>query len=144
MTIRSGLKKIKKGRGTGWNLNQNRYDEILDMIWNLGIGLLGYDATMKKYIMIFLLAGLLIIVYQNGVRVDRDLAEKEMIAENCELNTDLEMMREEESDTQNEKADEKIHEKTDETKEIQGDIKGKRQPVEVENYVKFEIKPPTE
>ncbi len=48
---------------------------------------------MKKYIMIFLLAGLLIIVYQNGVRVGRDLAEKEMSVENCELNTDLEMMR---------------------------------------------------
>ncbi len=43
---------------------------------------------MKKYIMIFLLAGLLIIVYQNGFRVGRDLAEKEMSAENCELNTD--------------------------------------------------------
>lgn len=84
---------------------------------------------MKKYIMIFLLAGLLIIVYKSGVKVGRGLAEKEMSAENSELNTDLEMMREEESDTQNEKADEK----TDETKEIQGDIIGKRRPVEYRN-----------
>lgn len=29
----------------GWNLNQNRYDAILDMTWNLGPRALGYKAT---------------------------------------------------------------------------------------------------
>lgn len=44
--LQENINKIKEtAKKEGWNLDQNRYDAILDMTWNLGNDALGYKAT---------------------------------------------------------------------------------------------------